>query len=219
MTLRINSVYNAIATHFDETRTSIWACVKRFVEALPKDTLLLDVGCGNGKNTRYAQYSQSKTTIAFDICAPLLEQAQNHDHKDVHVRVPTPDYVRASILNIPFRHNSFDSAICIAVIHHINSPEQRKHTIINIANILKPKGRALITVWASEQPIKSKWIHTSNNDYMIPWLDKYSNETHYRYYHLFSEEDIRELINSIPAIIISDIYYEMGNWCVIIEKK
>lgn len=42
-------VYENIANHFDHTRHSQWTGVKRFLLSLPPNSLLLDVGCGNGK--------------------------------------------------------------------------------------------------------------------------------------------------------------------------
>jgi len=42
-------VYEEISNHFSETRHKRWPNVTKFLENLEEGTLLLDVGCGNGK--------------------------------------------------------------------------------------------------------------------------------------------------------------------------
>ena len=45
----VHQVYNQIADHFSNTRHSAWPGVVEFIQSLNKDSLMLDVGCGNGK--------------------------------------------------------------------------------------------------------------------------------------------------------------------------
>lgn len=42
-------IYEEISNHFSETRQKRWPNVSKFLENLEEGTLLLDVGCGNGK--------------------------------------------------------------------------------------------------------------------------------------------------------------------------
>jgi ubiquinone/menaquinone biosynthesis C-methylase UbiE len=53
MSLSIEQVYNKIAKEFDKTRVSVWSSVKNFLDALPVESTVLDIGCGNGKNMLY----------------------------------------------------------------------------------------------------------------------------------------------------------------------
>jgi hypothetical protein len=80
---------------------------------------------------------------------------------------------------------------------------------------LEPGGKLLFTVWALEQTIKPKWISQRNNgDYLIPWLDKYTKQTFYRFYHLFSYDEIKQFVNALENVIVCDIVFEKDNWCV-----
>ena len=66
----------------------------------------------------------------------------------------------ADALNLPVLPARFDAAISIAVLHHISSPERRQLAVREILRILRPGGRALITVWAREQEdqlLIAKW--------------------------------------------------------------
>lgn len=196
-------IYDHIAEHFNETRKAIWKCVGKFLDNIPKYSLIADIGCGNGK---YTCYRQDIFVIANDICVPLLNTIEKSYSHDCCI---------ANGLYLPYKNKSFQYAISIAVLHHISDYESRLKFITNIINILEPGGKLLFTVWAQEQTIKKKWIWQGNNgDYLIPWLDKYSKQTFYRFYHLFSYEEIKQFANALENVIVCDIIFEKDNWCV-----
>lgn len=47
--LPINQVYDQIAGHFSATRHKPWPKVLEFIEEQAPGSVLLDIGCGNGK--------------------------------------------------------------------------------------------------------------------------------------------------------------------------
>ena len=195
------STYDHIALHFNETRKAIWTRVGKFLDMIPKYSLIADIGCGNGKYTRYRK---DIFVIANDICVPLLHTIENSNY----------NCCIADGLHLPYKNKSFQYAISIAVLHHISDNESRLKFITNIINILEPGGKLLFTVWALEQTIKPKWIHKGNCDYLIPWLDKYTKQTFNRFYHLFSFDEINKFVNTLENVIVCDIVFEKDNWCV-----
>jgi len=74
---------------------------------------ILEVGCGEGRFTAYA-------TVGVDFSKGMLQRARRR-HSD-------RNFVRASILNLPFRDKSFSSAFTVDVINHI-SPERQSIAI------------------------------------------------------------------------------------------
>jgi alkylated DNA repair protein alkB family protein 8 len=50
MDLDIQNVYDNIAKDFDRTRYKIWPEIKKFINNLDSNSLVGDIGCGNGKN-------------------------------------------------------------------------------------------------------------------------------------------------------------------------
>lgn len=46
----VKNVYDQIADDFSSSRYKMWPMVETFVNAIPADCLLGDIGCGNGKN-------------------------------------------------------------------------------------------------------------------------------------------------------------------------
>lgn len=47
--VHVLNVYENIATHFSDTRNKLWVNVANFVESFPLGSLIIDIGCGNGK--------------------------------------------------------------------------------------------------------------------------------------------------------------------------
>jgi ubiquinone/menaquinone biosynthesis C-methylase UbiE len=201
----MDAVYDKIASHFDKTRYSIWNCVRKFLDTIPINSFVADIGTGNGKNTRYRD---DIIIIGNDISSNLVKIAQDKNTSN-------NDFLLANGINIPYRNNTFDAAISIAVLHHIDNEKERIKFISEILRIVKNNGRILITVWAAEQEIKPKWIHTKDNDYIIPWHLK-DGTIENRYYHLFSKDEIEYLLNKFTANY--SLYYEMDNWIININN-
>lgn len=85
-----------------------------------------------------------------------------------------------------------------------------------------------------EQTLSDKFqnklrVHTNrtefeSQDLLVPWhlKEKSSKQSEsqcfHRYYHVFTEGEIEELMSDINNIRIIKSYYDQGNWCVIFEK-
>lgn len=188
--------YDKIANSFSSTRFAIWNCVGNFMDSLDKHQTLLDVGCGNGK---YANYRNDIRWFGCDLSRELLYIAQAKNNA----------LAQASVTHLPYKSNSFDVSMSIAVIHHLDSPDSRSQALKEIARVTKHK--ALVTVWAREQPIKLKWQDLGNNDFLIPWQDSIQ-----RYYHLFTREEFVILLQQLN--LRYEINFERDNWCAIIYK-
>ena len=46
----MKNVYDHIASDFSASRYKMWPMVEKFVSQVQSDELLVDLGCGNGKN-------------------------------------------------------------------------------------------------------------------------------------------------------------------------
>ena len=45
------------------------------------------------------------------------------------------------------------------------------------------------------------------------------DKTFHRFYHVFEEGELEELILSLPNLQIEKSYYDQGNWCAIVTKS
>lgn len=189
----VHNTYDKIAEHFSATRHSIWPDVSRFLEAMEPESIILDNGCGNGKNCNRGDC----IFIGTDTCRKFLEITG--ERKEV---IDTPA-MNSKILM--FRDNSFDYVLSIAVIHHIYSVEDRVRAIMEIARVLRPGGKALVSVW-------SKHKHYDYGDNIIPWnlqarhsSSGGNDKVLDRYYRLFRRNEFIELINKVPGVKIEEI--------------
>lgn len=200
--INVKNVYNAIAKEFSQTRYRPWSCVEEFLDDVKSGSKIGDIGCGNGKNMKYRKdcnnYGCDFSEELVDIC-----------------RKDGLNTIYGDVLDIPYESESFDYTICIAVIHHLSTCEKRKKAIEEIMRVTKKGGKAMILVWALEQPSDSR-RKFKEQDNMVSWKDKKGNLLGERYYYVFKKDELESLINSEIKIIKS--FYELGNWGVILEK-
>ena len=200
--INVKDVYNKIAKEFSNTRYRPWSCVEDFLDSVKSGSKIGDIGCGNGKNMKYRKdcenYGCDFSQGLVDICK---EQGLNTIYGDV--------------LDIPYKDEIFDYTICIAVIHHLSTGENRQKAIEEIMRVTKKGGKALILVLALEQPDNSrrKFIKQDN---MVSWKDKRGNLMGERYYYVFKKDELEDLVKN--SFTISKSFYELGNWGIILEK-
>ncbi|WVQ79784.1 hypothetical protein IAT38_001884 [Cryptococcus sp. DSM 104549] len=141
----VHAVYEAIAPHFAQTRFKPWPLISTFLSSLPPNSLGLDSGAGNGKYLPVARDAGSEM-IALDRSAGLLSVA----------REGGGECVRGDLGFAGWRRGVFDFAISVAAIHHLSTPERRRHSVQVLIRPLKlslkpPFSRFMIYVWAYEQ--------------------------------------------------------------------
>ncbi|XP_011555104.3 alkylated DNA repair protein alkB homolog 8 [Plutella xylostella] len=147
--LHVHQVYEKIAGHFSTTRHKPWPKVVEFMASVPPGAVVLDLGCGNGKNILNRN---DILQIGGERSWGLLSECKSHVQ-----RVPAADCVRLDLLHASLRDECADAVICIAVIHHFSSKVRRIESISTISRLLRPEGKALITVWAKDQT-KSNYL-------------------------------------------------------------
>ena len=103
--------------------------------------VLCCAGCGNGK---YLGVNPRTYKLGSDICSELVTIAASRGH----------EVAVCDCLNLPYRSNQFDAAICVAVIHHLSTEERRVAALRELIRIVRPGGEALVYVWAMEQEKK-----------------------------------------------------------------
>ena len=111
-------------------------------------SILADIGCGNGK---YFGVRDDIVVIGSDRSEGLARVAAK---RLLPVGVPGSHFspggsLRADVfisdaLYLPFRCNSCDAALCIAVLHHISSPARRVTLLSQLLMLLRPGGKAIV---------------------------------------------------------------------------
>jgi ubiquinone/menaquinone biosynthesis C-methylase UbiE len=203
--LSIEQVYDKIADQFNNTRYKIWGSVKTFMDGLPKDASVLELGCGNGKNMLYRSDINIK---GIDISN---EQVIICKRKNLDVE-------KGNITELKFDNDSFDFMICIATYHHLDNDIDRQKCLKEMYRCLKYSGEVFITVWAMEQQENSSFNFTQTDE-MVPWKSKDDGNTYLRYYHIYRKDELRlEITRLCPEFKIMKIDWELGNWYVLLKK-
>ena len=197
----MSTFYDIHATDFSKTRFRIWPHVRHFLDSLPTNSKVLDIGCGNGKNMSYRQdlqlYGLEHSQSLTDICVQRGLKVQQGDAR-----------------KLPFEDSTFDAIIMIAVIHHIN-PEEHIQVLNEIQRVLIPGGKCLITNWAVEQPISAKrQFHRGLN--MVVWKDKEATPLPY---WVMDKELAEEFTNNLPSgLQFMNLDWDAGNWNILLTK-
>ncbi|KAM3966031.1 LOW QUALITY PROTEIN: class I SAM-dependent methyltransferase fire dancer [Aphomia sociella] len=126
--------------------------VQAFLSDLDPGSLVCDVGCGNGK---YLSVNPSVYSVGGDRCTRLAAHARHHNN----------EVVVCDNLCLPFRDESFDAVLSIAVVHHFATVERRAMALRELARVTRIGGRLLLTVWAMEH--EGRNFHSQ--DVLIPW--------------------------------------------------
>jgi SAM-dependent methyltransferase len=194
----MDQVYNSIARDFSRTRYKVWDLVATFLDSLPSNTRLLEVGCGNGKNLLYRP---DLSTKGLDITSEFLTICRERG-------IPVAE---GDIRTIPEPSNAYDAVLAIAVIHHLPTVAERRQAIAEVWRVLAPGGQALISVWA-QQP------RFPTSDQIVPFKGR--EATGERYYHFYTAEELKEDLICVGSAGVSWVILEdRGNWYVLAGKS
>ncbi len=76
------------------------------------DLAILDVGCGTGWFGTFTKARRQVGMTGVDIFLPYLQEARENRSYDA--------YVRGDVIELPFKDKSFDCAVSISVLEHLD---------------------------------------------------------------------------------------------------
>ncbi|NEU56701.1 class I SAM-dependent methyltransferase [Halorussus sp. MSC15.2] len=141
----VRATYDYIADHFAETREYAWPEVEEFVSESPDASVALDLGCGNGRHAELLA-ERADRVVAADLSRGLLETARERAAD----RGFDADLVQADAARLPLRDATVGVAVYVATLHHLPSRTARVGSLDELARVLSPGGRALVSAWSTE---------------------------------------------------------------------
>jgi len=198
MNKQVQDFYNKEWKRFDVSRVRIWMEVQKFAAKLQKDSTLLDVGCGNGKNIKYMLDNGIRAS-GMDFSEKLVQVCLKKGL----------DAKYGDVLAIPYPDDQFDNIISIAVIHHLQKETDRIRAINEMIRVCKPGGKILISVWSVEQTgneIQNRTFVYGDNQ--VKWVDTT------RYYFVYDEPHIKEFIKHFSEEHNVKLFWDRGNWYI-----
>lgn len=142
---------------------------------------ILDAGCGGGRNLIYF-LKQGYEVFAVDQNPVAIEQVQ-HLAQLYAPALPQENFQESRIEDIPFEAESFDWAICNAVFHFAESPDQFDEMLQALWRQLKPGG-ILFARMASDIGMEGKLKPLGKGRFFLPdgserYLVSEANLLHY----------------------------------------
>ena len=183
----VADTYDRIAGHFSKTREYAWPEVESFVAEKPSVDLALDIGCGNG---RHAEVLTERATrvLGVDASRELLREARTRAaERGFDVGLVAGDASR-----LPIRDGAIDLAVYVATIHHLPTREARIQSLNELARVLAPDGRALVSTWSTAH---DRFDETEGFDTMIDWTLP-GGKTVPRFYHIYAPEEFHADLNA-----------------------
>lgn len=171
--------YDRIATHFSKTREYAWPEVESFLDDRT-GTVGLDLGCGNGRHAE-ALAPHVNRVLGVDASTGLLhEAAARATERGFEV-----DLVAGDAAAIPLADESVDLAVYVATLHHLRPRERRVESLDELARVLAPDGRALVSAWSTAHS-KFEDVTTDGEgfDTEVDWTLP-GGETVGRFYHIY----------------------------------
>jgi alkylated DNA repair protein alkB family protein 8 len=213
----VKESYDKIAKYFANTRVFTWLWTDNFINSLDKNSLILDIGSGNGRNTKY----QKHLIFGLDISLEQLKMGINVSNVNNGINVSnesngsnTTISIQGNMIILPFKSNSFDAILSIASFHHLSTIEERHNCLQEMKRILVSNGKMLLSVWSIHQPAKTKRKFDKYGDINVNWntniKDQYGNFIIIpRYYYIFQLNEIKELLSTY--FTIEKYYWDCGN--------
>ena len=175
--MKQEKVWDTIAPTWNEYRKKPSIEVVNFLKG--KEGKILDLGCGSGRN--FSSFSKSSHIYAVDFSKEMLKLAKI---KAENLRLKIESF-HSSSNKIPIKDNFFDSGICIAVLHCIQTKKAREKMIDELYRVLKPGVEALIMVWSKNSPrLKNK-----PKENFIPWT---SAGVEKRYNYTYDKKELEQ---------------------------
>lgn len=196
-TSHVKNVYEEIATHFDNNRSYKWSWVSDFLNTLKTNSVIYDIGCGNGRNM-INNNSKNLCFTGIDNCENFITLCKS---KNLNV-------INANMTNIPLKSNSADAILCIAVFHHLENKENRIKALLEMKRLIKIGGKIMLSTWSINQPQKTR---RSFNNYgnNIVLYNKYG-QIYERFYYIFKIDEMHQLF-TLCGLTIVDYKYDCGN--------
>ncbi len=188
----LKRTYNSIAEDFSSTRQKIWSELATL--DLEKYNSVLEVGCGNSRNLKYLKEKGVRFLVGLDFAKSFFK----HRLTGIH-------YVIGNALYLPFKNESFEVVMAIALLHHLPSKEMRLKMLKEMMRV--SKNLVVLSVWYRY----SKLRKTTKKEEDIRWRGKYS-----RYYYFYDYEEFCEDLTTLGSKKFKVFTYDYNNlWAVI----
>ncbi len=204
--------YTAFAQAFAASRPASDPALTCILPHIPHRARVLDVGCGNGRLALLLdQERPSATYVGVDAVPELVEVAclQADQLRNISAEFHVADVAKpgwggalpGASPSISLG-TSFDCAVALAVLHHIPGFDLRVQVLREVASLLEPGGRLILSTWQFLDSPRMRrkvvdWAEVDiaeealeSGDYLLDWK---RGGRGLRYCHLVDEAEVERL--------------------------
>lgn len=148
-----------------------------FLSLLPKNSMVLDAGCGTGRDSNYLN-EEGCNVIGIDVCDEMLKEAKEFSKNT--------QFKKMDLLELNFKEKEFDGIWAMASIYHIPK-KQIKKVLKDFNKILKQSGILYLSAKEGEGESVEK-------------DKKYEDEP--RFIALYQKEELEDFLKSCKFKIL-----------------
>lgn len=212
--------YTEHGRDFSATRSRLQPGVKRVIDRLNGDEIMLDIGCGNGELARaLSRRGHRGSYLGLDFSLPLLKEAERQPFV-FSVKFLLTDLTSLGAETALLQASSFDMVLAFAVLHHIPTTRLRESIVRKAYELLKPGGCFVLSNWQFLDSPRSRarirpWTtigltgqEVDPGDYLLDWK---RGGKGLRYVHSLDEAELAELADRSNFEIIEAFYSDGEN--------
>lgn len=204
----VRETYDRIADHFSTTREHPWPQISSFLDDR-RGNVGLAVGCGNGRHVEPLA-SQCDRAIGLDLSRALLDIAVDRAEN----RGVTAAWVQGDATRLPVCRNVADLALYVATLHHLSTAAERRASLDELARVLAPDGRALVSVWSTTH---DRFDAERGFDTVVDWTLP-DGEIVPRYYHIYDPDEFADDLKA-SRLRVDRTFTERGNCFAVVRGE
>jgi len=217
--LQINQrFYDQFAGSFSATRGRVQPGVRRVLDQVAPDAVILDVGCGNGtlamalgKGGFRGQY------LGVDLSAGLISKAKERMGQ---TSAGQYDFKQMNLADTYWQEElagkTFDWVVSFAVLHHLPGKALQQQVAQTFAALVSPSGRVAVSAWQWQNSPRLRkrvlpWstvemdpAQLETGDVLLDW--RAGEEVGLRYVHTFSEANLAALAGRAGFEVLETFY-------------
>jgi ubiquinone/menaquinone biosynthesis C-methylase UbiE len=201
----VRRTYDRIAAHFAATRAHPWPEVEAFLDDRDGERAL-DLGCGNGRHAE-SLAARADAIVGLDVSRGLLGEARTRAAD----RGFATELVQGDAASLPFDADRFDLGVYVATLHHLSPRTRRVASLDELARVLSPDGRALVSAWATvhdrfaDEHADADEGFDTTVDWTLP-----GGETVPRFYHIYAPPEFRRDL-AASGLSTGEVFVSSGN--------
>ncbi|MFY4812064.1 class I SAM-dependent methyltransferase [Haloarcula sp. AONF1] len=206
----VRRTYEDIGDHFSKTREYAWPEVESFVDDAGGVETALDVGCGNGRHAELLA-GVADTVVGLDASRALLQAATDRVGDSVAL-------LQGDATRLPLTAGSVDLAVYVATLHHLPSRSARRASLNELARVLAPDARALVSAWSTAHDrFDADTDADAGFDTTVDWTLP-GGETVPRFYHIYTPTEFeRDVADSDLRLVSMEL--SSGNCYGVVEPE